>query len=446
MGFIARQSGHTLATSIITKFGLGLLIDVFISRSLGAEGKGHYFQFVTTILLLTSVFGFGIVNGNILLGASQKLSYPKLIRLSFFFAVAASLLAAAVLLAGFDSSWIGYILPNRKFNTNTLLLLCALPLVFFNLFLTGVVQAKGDIVFNNQITLISQTAVTVMLGVCFLTGVMTPNVAIASFVGSILISLIMLVTAYRGEIRSAIIIPTTFAEAGMLLGSSAAIYLGTVVYMLNLRLDTYFVSYYGGKSDLGIYSIAIRVAESIWLVSQSMGGALLPAVVSGNPTAASVTAKLAMLAFVVSLVLAVSAAVLGQFAIVFLFSERFAAAALPMLYLLPGAVCLSLTNVFSIYIVGRGYSWWHTANLAAALVVTIGLDLWLIPALGIRGAAVASSVAYTLTAVVSTVTFFKLSAFSPGDVPGLFVSMQREVVHGIQRTLHGVGRTLRGRV
>ena len=70
----------------------------------------------------------------------------------------------------------------------------------------------------------------------------------------------------------------------------------------------------------------------------------------------------------------------------------------PLWLLLPGIVTLTAAKVISSYLSGIGKPTYSTYVGAGTVALTVILDLVLIPRFGIEGAAVASSIVYTLTA------------------------------------------------
>jgi O-antigen/teichoic acid export membrane protein len=82
------------------------------------------------------------------------------------------------------------------------------------------------------------------------------------------------------------------------------------------------------------------------------------------------------------------------------FGERFRPSVAIVWLLLPGTVALSLGRVAASDLSGRGKSGYSSVFSVNALVVTVVLDLLLIPRIGINGAAIASSVAYSTNAVL----------------------------------------------
>ena len=106
---------------------------------------------------------------------------------------------------------------------------------------------------------------------------------------------------------------------------------------------------------------------------------------------------------------AVVLALLGSFLINLIYTSAFASAYLPLLLLLPGVVLLGGAKVLTNEIAGRGYPQYNSINSGIALVLTVILDLVLIPRYGVPGAAFASSVAYTIIFFTSIIFYRAVS-------------------------------------
>jgi O-antigen/teichoic acid export membrane protein len=130
MGIVARQSAHSVVTNVLNKFVIGVLIDVVISRVLGASGKGEYALFVTTMTGLTALFSFGIPFANIVVGAQHKVPHFKLVQLSVYAALIATAVSAIIFFMGRSAGWVTFILPKILSDDYLLLVLLALPFVF----------------------------------------------------------------------------------------------------------------------------------------------------------------------------------------------------------------------------------------------------------------------------------------------------------------------------
>jgi O-antigen/teichoic acid export membrane protein len=72
---------------------------------------------------------------------------------------------------------------------------------------------------------------------------------------------------------------------------------------------------------------------------------------------------------------------------------------------LPGVVTFSIVNVLAAYIAGIGKPHLNLVASCASLIVTVVLDLTLIPRFNIVGASIASTASYGLAAIL-TIVFF----------------------------------------
>jgi O-antigen/teichoic acid export membrane protein len=88
-------------------------------------------------------------------------------------------------------------------------------------------------------------------------------------------------------------------------------------------------------------------------------------------------------------------AIAAPVAIPIVFGTAFARSIGVVLWILPGTVALSLGKVACADLAGRGKNGYSSIFALIGFAITIGLDWLLIPRLGIIGAAIASSIAYS---------------------------------------------------
>ena len=98
---------------------------------------------------------------------------------------------------------------------------------------------------------------------------------------------------------------------------------------------------------------------------------------------------------------------------VLFFGASFAESAWAVWLLLPGIVTFSVGRILSMYLLGRNRLRVDLVASATGLVVTLALDFALIPHLGFRGAAIASSVAYSAAMLVNLVWVVRHSTITP---------------------------------
>jgi O-antigen/teichoic acid export membrane protein len=93
-------------------------------------------------------------------------------------------------------------------------------------------------------------------------------------------------------------------------------------------------------------------------------------------------------------------AILSPWAIPLVFGARFSPSVSVVWWILPGTIALSVSKVICADLAGRGRPEFSSICAFLSLAVTVSLDLLLIPRMGINGAALASSAAYSVQTVL----------------------------------------------
>ncbi len=177
--------------------------------------------------------------------------------------------------------------------------------------------------------------------------------------------------------------------------------LASVTQFLQHRVDVLLVGYLLAIRDVGVYSVAVTIAELLWYVPYAVGPVLLPYIAGCSAeharrvTPAFCRACLA-LNTLLGLVLFSSSALLIPIVL-----PAFTAS-VPVLWLLfPGTVFATLFKILSADFTGRGRPLDAFYPALATLIVQTLVGLLVIPHYGIKGAAVLVSAAYILNSVIS---------------------------------------------
>ncbi len=183
-------------------------------------------------------------------------------------------------------------------------------------------------------------------------------------------------------------------------------YAANLMMLLSYRLDALIVNGLRGVTSLGYYSVATAMAETLTYGAVGFALILFPQVSSVERREADrITPVVCRNAVFMTLIGAVVMFVVSRQLILFVFGSGMTPALLPLWLLLPGIVSLAPTRVIASYLSGIGKPIYTTYIAAGAVILTVVLDLLLIPPFGISGAAAASSIVYTCTAVASVVVF-----------------------------------------
>jgi O-antigen/teichoic acid export membrane protein len=181
---------------------------------------------------------------------------------------------------------------------------------------------------------------------------------------------------------------------------------GSVLLLLNLRLDFLIVEAVAGPAALGIYAVASKYAELLRVPSDAVMWVLYPHFARHQPAAATASPRMMMRRVGVAVAAgAVPLAVLSPFVVPALYGAAFAGAVVPACILLVGLAGEGVAAVAMGYLYGHGRPGLASAATGAGVAVTVVLDVLLIPHLGITGAAIASTAAY-ISSTVAFVTLF----------------------------------------
>jgi O-antigen/teichoic acid export membrane protein len=176
---------------------------------------------------------------------------------------------------------------------------------------------------------------------------------------------------------------------------------------LNYRLDVFVVGFFAGATSVGRYTLAVSLGQLLWLMSNSVASVLLPKVAASSDAGATIrhTTRVTRLSLWATVMGALALALLATQAIPMLYGEAFRPSIAALVWLLPGIVVFSIANVLAAYIAGIGKPHLNLWVSGISLVITIALDLILIPKLNIVGASIASTVSYSVSAVMLIVFF-----------------------------------------
>ena len=202
----------------------------------------------------------------------------------------------------------------------------------------------------------------------------------------------------------------SLAIAGRLYSYGIRAQVGSVILLVNARLDFAIVGALVGPAALGVYAVASRYAELLRLPGLAVNYVLYPtyAGVDGKVAARDARRMLITLAWIpaaAALPLAVAAPIL----LPLVFGEAFRAAVVPTWILLFGLSAVGVTGIVSAFLYGAGRPGLNSLGLTSGLVVTVILDVLLIPRFEVLGAAVASCAAYLTTSLVLLLCFVKVA-------------------------------------
>lgn len=177
--------------------------------------------------------------------------------------------------------------------------------------------------------------------------------------------------------------------------------LGNLATFFNYRLDVFIVNYFFDTTQVGLYAVGVLAAEGLWQIPHAAALALFPRTARTlNHGATQFTCIVIRQVLLVACVSGAALALLSPWVIPLVFGARFVPSVSVIWWILPGTIALSVSKVICADLAGRGRPEFSSICAFLSLAVTVSLDLLLIPRMGINGAALASTAAYSVQTVL----------------------------------------------
>lgn len=187
--------------------------------------------------------------------------------------------------------------------------------------------------------------------------------------------------------------------------------LSTLVSTLNKRLSLYLLNTHCDERSIGVYASGTQVTEGVNIVSQSIGLVEFSALSNTEKEqhASLLTLRFMKLAVLLTFTALFVICLLPTSFFEWLFSGEFSDIRPVILLIAPGIVFFSAHTVLANYFSGTGKPKYNLYASLIGLSVTMAAAFILIPWLGIRGAAITTTLTYTALFVYQWIVFHRLT-------------------------------------
>ena len=391
-------------------FAFSLVSSIIIARSLGPAGKGLYSFLILLPTLIATVINMGINSANVYFIGQKTFSVHKILTNAFFYSILVGSGFAIILVL----STVLYNIISLK-NFPIFYVLMVSPMIILLLIIDNI---NYTFLAHRQIMIFSLIRflrvfiyVFILIWFYFFSSLSVLQAIVANIIGLLFATLLgaffLNKRIYLRKVGFDILI---FKE---IIGFGYKQHLGSIFQFLNYRVDMFIVLALLSQGDLGLYSISVIIAETVWYLPNSIGQILYAKISSEkNELANKFTPLVCRTIIILIMFCCVIIYALSDIIIPVLFSSSFSASVLPLKLLLPGVIFLSISKIIGSDLSGRGFPQYSTIASGVSLIVTVIFDLLFIPIYGINGAAVASSLSYMANAVV-ILHFFKRTSGIP---------------------------------
>jgi O-antigen/teichoic acid export membrane protein len=177
---------------------------------------------------------------------------------------------------------------------------------------------------------------------------------------------------------------------------------GTIAAYLNYRVDEFVIAALLPPEQLGFYVIAVGLVERMWLLPAAVARALLPHITNSTKRDPTLPASISRHVMIWTGGACIILFVFADLVVEILYSSEFAAAVAPLRWLLPGIFTLSIGKVLVTELLARQKPYCTLSSTGVAVLVNIIGNIVLVPRMGISGAAIASSISYSLLSLMLT--------------------------------------------
>jgi O-antigen/teichoic acid export membrane protein len=400
--------------SIVSLFGV--VGGIILARTLGPHDRG----ILAVVLLLPStlmtVSKFGITQANVYCVRRVGVSAEKVASNSLVLALTLGIgIGAAAWLS--RNALLTTVM--REVPTWALLLaLWLLPLFLIDNYFNGVLQACGNFSVYNRRLVAGGFMIFVLVVGLRLARRLTLATAVLIYIVVNTVNVALLLMQTRWLVRFNLRPHWALLRQQVHFGAKS--YVQILAMHLLFRIDVYMVAYYLDPAQIAFYSLALHFTEMILEIPQAVGWVVYPRMASlQKEDVHRLTAQACRRTMCLTGIGALAVVLAGPFIVPLWYGNAFAPASRPLVFATPGMVMMSVFAIVTRDFTSRNNQIVNIRAGMAALISNVLLNVFMIPAMGIVGAALATSISYSLAAFMVMVPYRRESgvAFSELLVP-----------------------------
>lgn len=399
-GIIA-NTGWLFADRIL-RMGVGLFVSVWVARYLGVEQFG-IFNYATAFVALfstLSTLGLDAIVVRSIVREPEKRA--EILGTAFWLKLLGGI--AALVLA------VSCIMVVRHDDQLTISLVAILSSV-------GIFQAFDtiDLWFQSQVqskyTVIAKNTafVVITLVKVILISIHAPLISFAwAASGEIGLGAIGLMIYYKIRGYSPLLWPWSLPLAKILLKESWPLILSGLTIMIYMRIDQIMLGQMIGDKAVGIYSVATRISEVWYFIPMAIASSVSPAIYEAKEVSESLyykrIEKLLRLLSWLSIVVAVPMSFISGTIITILFGKSYEASGFILAIHIWSSLFVFMGVGTSPWFIAEGLTQFALRRTIMGAITNVILNIFLIPAYGEAGAAIATVISQAIASFLSNAT------------------------------------------
>lgn len=215
---------------------------------------------------------------------------------------------------------------------------------------------------------------------------------------SFVIAGILTYALFTRGIKPAMKIDTTLAGFSFRYGIK--VHILNIFNFLNLQLAIFIIQHFHTASQLSFYQLAFNISQRLWLIPTALSTVLYHTLVATDRSSSTLTPRVCRNNLLIMVLLAIPVVLFGKFVILFLYGREYIQTTLALYSVVWGIVVYPIFKI--LYEDFAAQNRLGLAILASILgfVVNLSANLLMVPRYGIVGAGLATSLAFTLMAII----------------------------------------------
>jgi O-antigen/teichoic acid export membrane protein len=402
----------SLSTQYLNTF-LTFINSIFLARILSDYGRGEYALYLNAINLFILIFSFSLPTGVIYFISSKVIGVKNILYITIAYFILMTLVLM-VSLNVLNEVGLGNFILSEKYQTLFIYLIC---IVFFfftsiNSIISAIFNGIKKIYIYNKILISFSFITMIAFFFIYFSGYQINK---SYFITIILvqaivqcIQFIFAMFALSKQKNELPVIDTSIKkDYGKIFKFSVLVYLTNVVTFFAYKMDFWIVDHYLGKAQLGVYSVAVSLAQLIWLMPNAVAYVNLSEISSENQEekANALTVNSFKIALYVSFLGAILFTICSFFVVPILYGNDFGKVPHYIVLLMFGVVPFAPITIISSYLAGRNLYKHNFIGSLIGVIICGVMDFALIPLYGIVGACIASSISYFAMCIYITLYF-----------------------------------------
>lgn len=380
----------------------GLITSIITARYLGPEGNGIIAGLLVYPSLFMTIGSLGIRQSTTYFLGKKKYNEDEIKTAITQIWLLSSLVSVIV------SFFLMYYLSNSGNNLLWVLLaLLPIPFSLFNTYNSGIFLGKNDIKTFNKINWIPSLISLIAMAIFLMALGFGITGALIAKIGGVLFMFIVLL--FKNKFLKSFSFVYNWSIIKKMLSLGLIYALALFIINLNYSVDIILLDQLSSPLEMGIYAKGSGITQYLWQIPMLFSTIVFArSAVSKDDIAFSYkVSQLLRVSFVLIGLGSVVLVLLSEVVIVGMYGEEFRGSITVLNYLLPGVLILTIFKVMNMDLAGKGKPWISMWAMIPALIINIIANFILIPKYGADGAAISSTLSYTIAGILFLFSYSK---------------------------------------